>query len=107
MGAQPVIAGPGRRLDAVSLGDTARLVCRSLQAVGRWVEDHHYEGYEPFDGLASPYRRLTRGSLLLDRLLLQVVRQSPLNLRPLLDITPLPSTKGRGAMAAGYLALYG
>ena len=43
----------------------------------------------------------------MDRLLLQAVRQSPLNIRPMLGIKPLPSTKGRGYMAAGYLLMHG
>ena len=37
---------------------------------------------------------------------MQAVRQSPVNLRPLLGIKPLPSTKGRGYMAAGYLEMF-
>jgi hypothetical protein len=41
-----------------------------------------------------------------DRLLLQLIRQSPINLRPLLGVTPKDSTKGRGYMAWGYLILY-
>lgn len=75
----------------------------SLQA---WVESHGYKAYEPFDGLSSYLRPLTFGSLFLDRILMQVVRQSPINLRPLLGIKPLESTKGRGYMAWGYLALF-
>lgn len=78
----------------------------STRKVERWVEDHHYKGYEPFDGLSSALRPLTFGKLFLDRLLLQLVRQSPLNLRPLLGIRPLESTKGRGYMASGYLIMY-
>jgi rhamnogalacturonyl hydrolase YesR len=78
----------------------------SLHRLERWVEVHNYEAYEPFDGLSSPLRRLTFGNLFLERLLMQLVRQSPVNLRPLLGIKPLPSTKGRGYMAAGYLTLY-
>jgi len=50
-------------------------------------------------------RPLTFGNLLLDRILLQLIRQSPLNLRPLLGVRPLPSTKGRGYMAWGYLTM--
>jgi hypothetical protein len=75
--------------------------------VEQWVEDHGYAAYEPFDGLSSPWNKLTGGRLLLDRLFLQAVRQSPVNIRPLLGIKPLPSTKGRGYMAAGYLLMYG
>ena len=87
-------------------GGVRRLVAGSLKRLETWVEAHEYEAYEPFDGLSSPLRGLTFGSLFLDRLLLQAVRQSPINLRPLLGIRPLPSTKGRGYMAAGYLTLF-
>jgi hypothetical protein len=86
--------------------ETRRLVEESVKRLGRWVEDHDYQAYEPFDGLSSPLRPLTFGSLFLDRLLMQAVRQSPVNLRPLVGIRPLPSTKGRGYMAAGYLTLF-
>lgn len=81
-------------------------IASSLSRLERWIEDHNYEAYEPFDGLSSPLRRLTRGSLFLDRILMQAVRQSPINLRPLAGVKPLPSTKGRGYMAAGYLTRF-
>src|SRR5215471_18512994 len=86
--------------DHVSGGQAG--IYRSLKHVEQWVEDHGYAAYEPFDGLSSPWNKLTGGRLLLDRLFLQAVRQSPVNIRPLLGIKPLPSTKGRGYMAAGY-----
>jgi hypothetical protein len=78
----------------------------SLNKVQSWVERHDYKGYEPFDGLSSWFRPLTFGNPFLERILMQVVRQSPFNLRPLLGITPKESTKGRGYMAWGYLILY-
>ena len=78
----------------------------SLSAVQAWVEQHEYRGYEPFDGLSSWLRPMTCGSLLGDRLLQQLIRQSPLNLRPLLGVKPKDSTKGRGYMASGYVLLY-
>ncbi len=78
----------------------------SIRKLERWVEEHGYKGYEPFDGLSSVLRPLTFGNLFLDRLLLQLVRQSPWNLRPLMGIKPLESTKGRGYMASGYLTMY-
>ena len=80
-------------------------ILESAKKVERWVEAHDYKGYEPFDGLSSFIRPLTFGSLALDRILMQVVRQSPVNLRPLLGIKPLESTIGRGYMAWGYLAM--
>ncbi len=78
---------------------------QSAHAVANWVERHEYKGYEPFDGLSSYLRPLTRHSLLLDRLLMQLIRQSPINLRPLLGVRPQESTKGRGYMASGYLTM--
>jgi rhamnogalacturonyl hydrolase YesR len=81
-------------------------IFQSAKKVEKWVEDHDYKGYEPFDGLSSFLRPLTFGNLFLDRLLMQTVRQSPINLRPLLGIKPLDSTIGRGYMAWGYLTMF-
>lgn len=81
------------------------IIRNSIIKLEKWVEDHHFKAYEPFDGLSSSFRPLTIGNLLLDRLLLQLIRQSPINLRPLLGVKPLESTKGRGYMAAGYLIM--
>ena len=78
----------------------------SLFRLGSWVEANNYKGYEPFDGLSSYLRPLTFRSQSLERILQQVVRRSPLNLRPLLGIKPLESTKGRGYMARGYIAMW-
>src|SRR6185295_2961768 len=78
----------------------------SLSKVQGWVEDHQYKGYEPFDGLQSWARPLAGGNLFAERLLMQLIRQSPINLRPLLGVPPQDSTKGRGYMASGYLMLY-
>lgn len=76
---------------------------QSLDLVQTWVEEHGYKGYEPFDGLSSWCRPLTFGNLLAERLLMQLIRQSPVNLRPLMGVSPKDSTKGRGYMAYGYL----
>src|SRR6266550_9290761 len=89
-----------------NLIETRRLVETSLDRVQRWVEEHNYRGYEPFDGLSSWFRPLTLHNLFAERLLMQLVRQSPVNLRPLMGVTPKDSTKGRGYMAAGYLVRY-
>lgn len=85
---------------------TGRLIEDSLDRVEQWVESHNYRGYEPFDGLSSWFRPLTFGNLFGERLLLQLVRQSPINLRPIMGVTPKESTKGRGYMASGYLFRY-
>lgn len=85
---------------------TPQDIQRSLALVQGWVEKRGYRGYEPFDGLSSWARPLAFGNLLAERLLMQLIRQSPVNLRPLLGVRPLDSTKGRGYMAWGYLLLY-
>jgi hypothetical protein len=79
---------------------------RSLDRVQEWVEHHKYQGYEPFDGLSSWVRPLTFGNLLAQRILQQMIRQSPVNLRPVMGVRPKDSTKGQGYMAWGYLLLY-
>jgi hypothetical protein len=75
----------------------------SLLKVEKWVEKHDYKSYEPFDGLTSYLRPITFGTVIGERLLQQLVRQTPINLRPVLGVKPLESTKGRGYMAWGYL----
>ena len=82
------------------------LLYDSFVKLEKWVEANDYRGYEPFDGLSSPFAALTFNNLFLKRLLTQLVRQSPINIRPLLLIKKLDSTKGRGYMAWGYLTMF-
>jgi hypothetical protein len=89
------------------LDGDGQAIYRALKSVESWVEEHNYEAYEPFDGLSSPLRLFTFRIELLERFLQQAVRQCPVNIRPLVGVKPLPSTKGRGYMAAGYLRMYG
>jgi len=89
-----------------NLEQETEFIRQSLAKVQCWVEEHNYKGYEPFDGLSSWARPLAFNSILGDRLLMQLIRQSPINLRPLLGVRPKDSTKGRGYMAWGYLTLY-
>lgn len=81
-------------------------ITKSLRKLEQLIESHDYKGYEPFDGLSSYLFPLTMGNLFLERLLQQLIRQSPWNLRPLLGVKPLDSTKGRGYIAWGYLELF-
>jgi hypothetical protein len=78
----------------------------SIRSVQQWVEAQGYKGYDPADGLTTPLRRLTFGNLFAERLLQQFVWKFPLNVRPLIGIKPLDSTKGRGFMAWGYMLLH-
>ena len=78
----------------------------ALAGVQKWVEDRNYKGYDPGDGLTSFLRPLTGRNIFAERILQQIIWKSPVNLRPLVGIVPLESTKGRGFMAWGYLHLY-
>ena len=49
-------------------GDGQALYC-ALKKVEKWVEEHNYEAYEPFDGLSSPLRLFTFRIELLERFL--------------------------------------
>jgi hypothetical protein len=76
---------------------------KSISRLATWVEQHDYKGYDPGDGLNSFLRPLAFGNRLAERVLLQLVWKSPINLRPLIGIKPMDSTKARGYMASGYL----
>ena len=97
-----IVEGGWSRVGTAQVGE----IRRAIDLVQTWVERHDYRGYEPFDGLSSWVRLLLFGNLLAERLLMQGIRQSPFNLRPLLGVRPQDSTKGRGYMASGYLALH-
>jgi hypothetical protein len=86
--------------------DTLQKIERSLDRVEGWVERHDYKGFEPFDGLTSFLFPLTLRNQLACQVLQQGVRRFPVNIRPILGIKPLESTKGRGYMAWGYLKRY-
>ena len=86
--------------------DSEQKIERGLELVEQWVERHDYRGYEPFDGLTSYLYSLTFKNRLACQVLQQGIRRFPINLRPLLGIRPLDSTKGRGYMAWGYLDRY-
>jgi hypothetical protein len=85
---------------------TAERVLATVRKVQEWVESRDYRGYEPFDGLSSWLRPLALGRELPQRLLQQFVKLCPVNVRPLLGVSPKDSTKGRGYMASGHLLLH-
>ena len=83
--------------------DNSSLYRNSMVAVQQWAEKRGYRGYDPADGLTTPLRSFTFGNLFAERLLQQFVWKFPVNIRPLVGIKPLDSTKGRGFMAWGYM----
>jgi hypothetical protein len=94
---------------ARTVGNGAEVIGKitaSLASVQRWVERHNYKGYDPGDGLTSFLRPLTFGNLFAERILQQAIWKSPINIRPVVGVVPLDSTKGRGFMAWGHLLRY-
>lgn len=82
-------------------------VTQALSSLERWVERANWKGYDPFDGLSSPFANvLTFGVPTLRQVWQQGVRRFPFNLRPMLGIKPSMSTKAMGFFAQGYLKLY-
>ncbi|MGH9522062.1 MAG: hypothetical protein ACRD3E_05990 [Terriglobales bacterium] len=96
----------GTKSQSAAIDRTFEELGGAIQRLQTWVETQDYKGYEPFDGLSSWARPLAFGNIFAERLLMQAIRQSPWNLRPLMGVKPKDSTKGRGYMAAGYLSLY-
>ena len=83
-----------------------KLIKTSIQKVEKWVEYHNYKAYEWYDGLSSFLRPLTFHNLFAERILMQLVRRCPVNLRPIIGVKPQESTKGRGYMVRGYLTMF-
>lgn len=81
------------------------------EAIGRiraWGEDRDWRGYDPYDGLNTPFARLlTLETRLGKRLLTQAVKLSPVNLRPLLRIAPDWNQKAVALVASAYTRLAG
>jgi hypothetical protein len=76
-------------------------------ALERAMRAEGYRGWEFDDMLASGIvRKLTFGNLLLQRVAIQVGERSPVNIRPLVGVPKLQSTKANGFFARGYLRAF-
>lgn len=81
-------------------------ILSSIMKLRKWIETHNYKAYDPFDGLNSYLYPLTLRSKFLRQGLVQIVKRSPWNLRPILGINPAQSSKGIAYIAKGYLWVY-
>jgi hypothetical protein len=84
----------------------ATQVAESIEKLLSWVHRCGYKGYEPFDALLSPLKVCLFGNPVAQRIFIQVVRQCPINLRPMIGIRPHYSSMGMGCMASGYLNMH-
>ncbi|WP_055492151.1 hypothetical protein [Streptomyces sp. TP-A0356] len=64
----------------------------------RWADARDWAGPDPYDGLTGPLGRLA-GHRVLRQALLQAVKRSPLDLRPVLGIRPLRTATATGCAA--------
>ncbi|MEE9371939.1 MAG: hypothetical protein V3V00_02700 [Saprospiraceae bacterium] len=78
----------------------------SINRVNQWLQAHNYEGYDPFDGLNSNLSFLTFQIPFLRQVFIQAVKRLPLNIRPLIGISPQKSSKGIAYIIRGDLLLY-
>lgn len=78
-----------------------------IQEMLSYVESEDYAGYDPYDALNSPLiRRIGASSRWVRMAATQLMRRSPVNLRPLLGIRKGHNPKGIGLFLWGYSKLY-
>jgi hypothetical protein len=71
-----------------------------------WGEACEWSGWDPYDALNSPAApAITLGTATGRRLFTQLVKRSPINLRPLVGIRPARNHKAIGLVASAYAAL--
>lgn len=78
-------------------------VAEAVAEIRAWGEAREWRGYDPYDGLTSPVARLL--PRIGRRILTQVVKLSPINVRPLLRIDPDRNPKAIALAASGYVRL--
>lgn len=87
--------------------DVARShVASALAKLDAWIEAENFLGWDPHDALNSPFLRWAGKRRLLGIALLQLLRRSPLNLRPLLGIRKAYNPKAMGLFLATYAQKY-
>ncbi len=76
----------------------------ALNGLQAYIERHAFRGYDPYDALNSPVLRgLARSSKPLRIVFIQMMKKSPVNLRPLLGIRKGLNPKSLGLLLRGYL----
>lgn len=83
--------------------DRAFEICTA--ALG-WAESQDYAGWDPYDGLNSPYLSSLSRNWLSRLASIHLVHKSPINLRPVLNVPKQRNPKGIALFAMSYLNLY-
>jgi hypothetical protein len=80
------------------------LVVAACSRLDAWIEKEDFAGWDPYDALNSPLLRvMTFGSRRLGQLYVQLLKHSPVNLRPLLGVAKGDNPKGMGLFLQSYL----
>jgi hypothetical protein len=75
----------------------------AFKRLDSWIEWEKFSGWDPHDALNSPLlRQLTLGNWALSVICVQVIRRSPVNLRPLLGIPKGHNPKAMGLFLESY-----
>ncbi len=78
----------------------------ALSRIRAWGEARDWCGWDPYDALNSPAAGLlSLGTSIGRRLLVQAVKRSPVNLRPVLGVRPAWNQKAIGLVASAYAHL--
>ncbi len=78
----------------------------ALEALHAWVKARDYAGIDPYDALNSPFANaLSLGTRFGRIALTQLLRRSPINLRPLLRVKPGVNPKGAALFLEGLVKL--
>jgi hypothetical protein len=106
----PAAAEAAGRVRAAGSEARQRIV-HALHKLDVWVETEGFRGFDPHDALKSPLlRRLSFNRRLPGIVFVQLLKRSPVNVRPLLGIRKSYNPKGMGLCLASYVrkhALYG
>jgi len=78
-----------------------------IQKLERFLERDNFKGYDPYDGLNSPFLEfLTFKRKWLRIAVIQFMKRFPINLRHLFGIAKGRNPKAMGLLASAYIALY-
>src|SRR5262245_19233302 len=95
---------PRTRGMTATVDDSRALSRKSIQKLLDYCRANAWNGYDPYDGLNSPLSGLLPSNRLFRTALIEAVKRSPVNLRPLLGIRKGLNPKGV-ALAARALTL--
>lgn len=85
------------------------MIEQSFEKLKNYVEDVHYKGWDPYDGLNSKFLHaipFVYKSRFIRLAWIQTFKRLPINLRPLLGVEKDYNPKGLGLFLSGYCNLY-